>query len=65
MRVVLLHEVAEQEMEVGKFDPRSLVEPDIRIARRPYLSRILANWELWMVKRVLIEVIKGMSVVVL
>ena len=65
VRVVLLHEVVEQDMAVGKFDPRSLVEPYIRIVRRSFLLWTLVKWEPWMVKRVLIGVIKGMSVVVL
>ena len=65
VRVVLLHEVVEQEMAVGKFDPRSLVEPYIRIARRTCLLWTRVKWEPWMVEQDLIWVIKGMSVVVL
>ena len=57
MWVVVLHEVVEQEMAVGKFDPRSVVEPYIRIARRPCLSRIPAKWEPFMVEPVLNGVI--------
>ena len=64
MRVVLLHEVVEQEMAVGKFDPRSVVEPDIRIARRSFLLCTPARWEPWMVKRALIGVIVGSATVV-
>ena len=64
MRVALLHEVLEQQMAVGKFDPRSVVEPYIRIARRPCLSRILAKWEPCMVEQDLIGVIGGSATVV-
>ena len=54
---VFLHEVVEQDMAVDKFDPRSVVEPCIRIARRPYLFWAPANWGPWMVERDLIGVI--------
>ena len=57
MRVVLLHEVVEQDMALGKFDPRSVVEPYIRIVRRPFLLWAPAKWEPWMVRRALIGVI--------
>ena len=63
MRVVLLHEVVEQDMAVGKFDPRSLVEPDIRIARRSFLLWTPVKWEPWMVERDLIGVIEGSATV--
>ena len=33
VRVVLLHEAVEQDTAVDKFDPRSTVEPYIRMAR--------------------------------
>ena len=65
MRVVLLHEVAEQDMAVDKFDPRSVVEPCIRIAQRPCLLWAPAKWEPWMVERDLFGVINETSVVVL
>ena len=45
MRVVLLHEVVEQDMAVGKFDPRSVVEPYVRIVRRSFLLWTPAKWE--------------------
>ena len=57
MHVVLLHEAVEQDMAVGKFDPRSVVEPYIRIARRSCLFWTPAKWEPLMVKRALIGVI--------
>ena len=64
MRVVLLHDVVEQDMAVGKFDPRSLVDPYIRIARLTCLLWTPAKWEPWMVKRALIGVIVGSATVV-
>ena len=65
MRVVLLHEVVEQDMAVGKLDPRYVVGPYIRITRRSFLLWTPVKWEPRMVEGDLIGVMKGSATVVL